>query len=154
MTDHLPIYMAYGSNLNKRQMAIRCPDAKCLGWTLIPDYRLVFRGVADMIEAPGEYCPIGLWKITTKCETSLDRYEGYPTLYGKKYLRNKDSGITYMFYAMNEYDLSMPSQIYLESIRQGYEDFGINKKYLTEALDFTSEYQSDNGYYSKRMAAR
>ena len=31
------IYYAYGSNLNLRQMARRCPTAKLLGTGVIPD---------------------------------------------------------------------------------------------------------------------
>ena len=38
------IYYAYGSNLNLRQMARRCPTAKLLGTGVIPDYELLFRG--------------------------------------------------------------------------------------------------------------
>ena len=75
------LYLAYGSNLNVKQMEIRCPRAKIMGSFLLPNYKLVFRGVADIEESEGDYCPVGLWKITRKCLGALDRYEGYPTLY-------------------------------------------------------------------------
>ena len=37
-------YIAYGSNLNKAQMSIRCPEAKPVTTTTINDYQLLFRG--------------------------------------------------------------------------------------------------------------
>lgn len=37
-------YIAYGSNLNVRQMRMRCPDAVIIGTAFIPDYRLLFKG--------------------------------------------------------------------------------------------------------------
>ena len=150
MTTKRPIYMAYGSNLNIGQMRMRCPKAKNLGFVLIPDYRLVFRGVADMIKDKGAYCPIGLWEITEDCEKALDIYEGFPSLYRKEYLKDRDTGQGYMYYAMNRDGLSMPPKGYLDTIKQGYNDFGINHKWLTEALEFTQEYDSDDGYIPKR----
>ena len=37
-------YIAYGSNLNRAQMALRCSDAKVVGTGEIKDYELLFRG--------------------------------------------------------------------------------------------------------------
>lgn len=40
-------YLAYGSNLNIRQMRYRCPGAKPIGITAIPDYQLLYKGKQD-----------------------------------------------------------------------------------------------------------
>ena len=37
-------YVAYGSNLNREQMAHRCPDAKLVGTGMLSNYEMVFRG--------------------------------------------------------------------------------------------------------------
>ena len=37
-------YIAYGSNLNIRQMRIRCPHARVIGTAVIHDYELLFKG--------------------------------------------------------------------------------------------------------------
>lgn len=144
-----PIYLAYGSNLNREQMQWRCPNAKSLGKILLPDYRLVFRGVADIIPAKGFHCPVGLWEITDDCEKALDQYEGYPVLYRKEYFKNAD-GKGFMAYVMNRDGLGMPPKPYYDSIATGYEDFGIDKKYLVEALEFTREYDTADGHMPKR----
>ena len=146
------IYVAYGSNMNKGQMAQRCPNAEAIGVMLLPDWRLVFRGVADIVPAKGFQCPVALWKSTEGCEDSLDKYEGFPTLYGKQYWKSSD-GNCYMAYTMNRDGLALPPKMYLDGIVDGYEDFGVDKKYLKEALDFTREYDSNDGHIPKRYRA-
>ena len=37
-------YIAYGSNLNVRQMKFRCPTARIIGTSFINDYELLFKG--------------------------------------------------------------------------------------------------------------
>ena len=41
-------YIAYGSNLNIRQMKMRCPGARIIGTSVIEDYRLLFKGSRGM----------------------------------------------------------------------------------------------------------
>ena len=80
------IYIAYGSNMNIEQMKRRCPKAIPIGKGILKDYKLVFKGVADVIKSPGDEVPIAIWKITEECEKALDRYEGFPHLYRKEYV--------------------------------------------------------------------
>lgn len=150
MITDTPIYLAYGSNLNKAQMSMRCPDAKPLGVIMLPEYRLVFRGVADIIPAKGWKAPVAMWSITEKCEEALDRYEGFPSLYRKEYFNNQKTGAVYMAYVMNSHGLSMPPSGYLAAIRQGYKDFGIDQIHVDAALAFTEEYDSNDGHIPKR----
>ena len=58
------IYIAYGSNMNIEQMKRRCPKAIPIGKGILKDYKLVFKGVADVIKSPGDEVPIAIWKIT------------------------------------------------------------------------------------------
>ena len=126
------LYFAYGSNLNKEQMSSRCPNAKPLGKLMLADWRLVFRGVADIEPCEGAILPIGLWAITDKCELALDVYEGYPRLYGKRYFNIK--GERYMTYTMNHDGISPPNQSYAKTIRDGYNDFLLPTTFLDEAI--------------------
>lgn len=59
-------YIAYGSNLNVRQMRMRCPDAVIIGTAFIPDYRLLFKGSKSgnylTIEPhSGSRVPVAVW---------------------------------------------------------------------------------------------
>ncbi len=100
-------YIAYGSNLNREQMAQRCPDAKVVGTGEIKDYELLFRGnrngaVATVEPKKGESVPVLIWEISPRDEVNLDRYEGYPRLYGKEILRGggMENGEKMMAYIM------------------------------------------------------
>lgn len=77
-------YIAYGSNLNLRQMARRCPTATVVGTGWVHNYQLTFRGVATIVPKENSSVPVGIWEIDEAAEQALDRYEGYPHLYRKE----------------------------------------------------------------------
>lgn len=134
------LYGAYGSNLNMSQMSVRCPKAKPVGSLILKDWKLVFRGVADIEEAKGHEVALGLWYITKDCLKALDRYEGFPYLYGKKHLKVKGVQKSFavpsvMIYVMNDQErVAPPPQTYLNAIANGYNDFGLDKKLLQEPV--------------------
>ena len=75
-------YLAYGSNLNRNQMRMRCPGAKPLGTAVIEGYRLLFKGsktgaYLTIEPAEGHYVPVAVWQVTEDDEKVLDRYEGH-----------------------------------------------------------------------------
>lgn len=133
------LYIAYGSNLCKRQMRMRCPTARPLGKFLLTSARLVFRGVADLEFAPGESTPCGLWAINPDDEIALDMFEG---IKGKHYFKTTEVKLNYnnkpqraLVYLMNhDGGVYPPSQAYADTIRRGYKDFNLDEKYLDEAI--------------------
>ena len=81
-------YIAYGSNLNVRQMRLRCPDARIIGTSEIPGYGLLFKGSLTgaylTIEPKKDgFVPVGVWEVSAADEAALDRYEGCPAFYYK-----------------------------------------------------------------------
>jgi len=130
------IYVAYGSNMNMEQMKRRCPKAKPIGKGIIENYKLEFRGVANIIKCKEKRVPVALWEITDECEKSLDIYEGYPKLYRKEYVKIKleNQEITGMVYVMNYKGIAPPNQMYYNIIKQGYKDFEIEETALEQAL--------------------
>ena len=135
------LYAAYGSNLNLRQMAVRCPDAVPVSTAVLEGWQLTFRGVATLERCEGSRTPVGIWGLTDQCEVVLDRYEGYPRLYRKEMIEVLVKGKMQpvMLYLMNEGMPSMPSKWYLDAIAQGYEDVGLDTKYLDGALQHTKK---------------
>lgn len=133
-------YVAYGSNLNLQQMGWRCPTAKVVGKGKIENYQLLFNGVATIVPKEKANVPVAVWEIQPSDEKSLDRYEGYPSFYRKEDINVKmDSGeeLTAMVYIMNRGHAAMPSRGYFETIRQGYNDVGLDLAYLKQALEYT-----------------
>ncbi len=79
-------YIAYGSNLNVRQMQWRCPTARLVGTAELKDYRLMFKGSRTgsyLTVEPEEGCtvPVGVWQVSAQDEQRLGRYEGIPDFY-------------------------------------------------------------------------
>ncbi|MDR1217335.1 MAG: gamma-glutamylcyclotransferase [Oscillospiraceae bacterium] len=135
------LYIAYGSNLNLEQMALRCPTAKPVGAGKIEGYALVFRGgVANIEPSETSDVPALVWDIRPDDEAALDRYEGYPTLYIKRDIEVETDReiVTAMAYVMARgIAPAMPSRAYYETIRRGYEDAGFDETVLEDALDLT-----------------
>ena len=129
------LYLAYGSNLNIEQMALRCPTARLIGPAVLEGYRLVFRGgpgaaVANIEPYTGARVPCLVWAIRETDELALDRYEGFPFLYQKACLSvalNGKSPIRAMAYVMSGgRPMAQPSPRYLDIIAEGYRTAGFN----------------------------
>jgi hypothetical protein len=139
-------YIAYGSNLNIRQMRFRCPGAKPIGISAIPDYELLFKGSktgAYLTIEPkdGGLVPVAVWEVTADDEKHLDIYEGYPNFYYKKEVclpvklaSGKTKKLTAFVYIMHEErSLGIPSLAYIRTCKEGYRNFGFDVKYLDRA---------------------
>ena len=146
-------YIAYGSNLNVRQMLMRCPTARMIGTSTIKDYRLMFKGsqtgsYLTIEPAPGSEVPVGLWAVTAADERSLDRYEGYPSFYYKKEISLPIKGIrsgkvrqrdAFVYIMHEDRRLGLPSDFYLMTCMEGYNNFGFDLDILFEAYRYSSE---------------
>jgi len=130
--------MAYGMNTNRSAMSARCPNAKPLGGFYLPDTRLVFRGVADIVSDRDAICPVVLWEITPKCLAALDRLEGYPHLYNRK----KINGGWLIYYMVDGGSEHKPSSGYYQMIEEGYRDFGLDDYCLRQAAAVSSSFSA------------
>ena len=140
-------YLAYGSNMNYKQMRQRCPGAETIGTTDIEDRRLVFAGrskgaVATIEKAPGFTVPAIVWRIKPEHEKILDAYEGFPGFYGKEMFEVWFRGdrVKIMAYVMGPGRIyGVPNESYLKSIHEGYEMVGIDHAILDEAVRYSVE---------------
>jgi gamma-glutamylcyclotransferase (GGCT)/AIG2-like uncharacterized protein YtfP len=132
-------YIAYGSNLNLKQMARRCPTATVVGTGWVPNYQLTFRGVATLEPMEGARTPVGVWEIDKRAEAALDIYEGYPHLYRKEMVKVECNGeiMECMVYLMNTGKPSLPNMYYYNTIQEGYRDVGLDEGYLIGAIEDT-----------------
>lgn len=136
------LYIAYGSNMDEKQMAYRCPEAQLLGTAEVENYRLLFKGsktgaYATIEPEKDSRVPVLLWEITEQDERNLDRYEGYPRFYYKRELEILFEGErkTAMVYIMHEENLlGMPSERYQKVILNAYRKFGFDSSVLEKAL--------------------
>ena len=146
-------YIAYGSNLNIPQMRYRCPSARIIGTSEIPDYRLLFKGsqtgaYLTIEPSDGGRVPVAVWEVTDEDELALDHYEGYPRFYYKAEMKLPITGIrsgktrirTVFVYIMDESrPFGIPARYYVDICRQGYRAFGFDQGVITEALRYSIE---------------
>ncbi len=141
------LYVAYGSNLNKDQMAKRCPAAKPYGVGFLKNWELIYRGsktgaYATIRKKSGCNVPVAVWEIQDSDERKLDIYEGYPRFYFKRNVMvSLDIGFKKaMVYIMDTSRLpGIPSSHYIDTIYKGYEDFGLDLQYLKNSLALNIE---------------
>jgi gamma-glutamylcyclotransferase (GGCT)/AIG2-like uncharacterized protein YtfP len=137
------LYIAYGSNLNVRQMAMRCPAAKIIGTGELQNYELQFKGCpssafATIAPIKGLIVPVLIWELQKKDEKALDLYEGFPSHYYKQNMPiaigNKQD--TAMVYIMSpKRDFGIPSNRYYNTLLEGYDKLGFNVNILNDAVD-------------------
>lgn len=136
------LYVAYGSNLNLSQMALRCPTARVYSAGSLNNWELIFRGsktgaYATIQRKKGSSVPVVVWEIQSKDEKNLDIYEGYPRFYFKQNVmvdlpNGKKKA---MVYIMDTSRLpGIPTDRYVETVSQGYLDNNLDMEYLQEAL--------------------
>lgn len=142
------IYLAYGSNLNVKQMSYRCPGAVPIGTGALEGWRLAFRGrrfgaVLTIEPCDGKSVPFVAWEITKEDEASLDRYEGFPDLYMKVPLSvtvtDLDDGRThgvdaFAYVLVDGYPHGVPTKGYYDTCIAGYEAFSLDTTAIDEAL--------------------
>ena len=146
-------YLAYGSNLNVRQMRMRCPTARMIGTATLENYRLMFKGSKTgsyLTIEPEEGCsvPVGVWEVSARDELALDRYEGYPTFYYKKELELPITGIVtgkvrqrnaFVYIMHEDRQLGVPSNLYMRICMEGYSDYGFDYDALWDAYEYSRQ---------------
>ena len=130
------LYFAYGSNLHHFQMKRRCKDSVYLKKINLKDFKLTFRSkyrAADIEPKKNSIVPGGLFEISKSDEKKLDVYEDYPTLYTKYYFYHYGKKI--MTYTMvKKSKFRSPTERYLNVVKRGYKDCGLDIKYLEKGL--------------------
>lgn len=155
------LYFAYGSNLDYTRMFSRCKSAKVYGYAELEGYKLVFmennsgRIVANLVESEGAITPGMIYDIVDSDIEVLDKYEGYPYVYGRETIKVGYKGseiecVTYVMaeeyyfrtkYATNKVvrGYGVPKRDYFNFILNGYVMFNLPQKKLLEAYEYSRE---------------
>jgi len=128
-------YFAYGSNLNRKQMAERCPDSKPRFIATLPNYKLIFtgwsrqqRGGTASIKPLKNNKVLGaVYEVSEADLRRLDKHEGHPAIYNRLNVivwTDTDEQVEALTYIKTEQSQeTQPSQEYLAILQQGYKDW-------------------------------
>ncbi len=144
------LYFAYGSTINRRTMARRCPepnDAKVVEPAVLDNYELVFRqkgprtfGMETIRLKEGRQVQGLLWRIKSEREESLDIYHWYPYIYEKQeiILRTRSGkqvqALVYIMPHEQELLPQLPTYAYYSQILEGFRQNGLPEQPLKDAL--------------------
>ena len=123
-------YLAYGANLNRAEMAFRCPAAVPVEAVELEGWQLEFCGHATVQQNAHGRLQAGVWAISDECEANLDRFEGWPVYYRKQVITVRDEP-TMMYIAVPQ----TPTAGYLKCLAQGYTDWGLDLDLLWQAYE-------------------
>jgi gamma-glutamylcyclotransferase (GGCT)/AIG2-like uncharacterized protein YtfP len=125
-------------------MKQRCPDARPKSTATLPDHKLIFAGrsqkwpgggVASVKPSSGEEVVGAIYDVSQKCLDSLDIFEGYPDTYKRRnvtvFTESGDPLEATTYVKVRQSDERQPSREYLDTIREGYKDWGIASDYRT-----------------------
>lgn len=139
-------YLAYGSNLNYVQMSELCPNAVPLKHTILPSYRLVFKGsvpnqgLLTIEESEMDNVPLTVYEISSQDEKRLDEFEHVPAVYIKRHIGLKINGqlVECFIYTLNKtFKYTMPSDNYFKTCLKGYKDSEFDYSPLYQAMSNT-----------------
>ena len=139
----MPLYAAYGSNLDPAQMIERCPHSPVYGSGWLEGWRLTFGGedlgwegaLATLVQSPGEHVFVGLYDMTDEDAKSLDAWEGadnglYRKLRVRVHLLEGDKLV--WVYVLDGYEGGLPSARYLGVLAPAAEKAGAPADYVAE----------------------
>jgi gamma-glutamylcyclotransferase (GGCT)/AIG2-like uncharacterized protein YtfP len=127
-------YFAYASNLNRKQMRERCPDARPKFPATLPNFKLVFTGwsrqwrggYANLRSSRGDKVRGAIYEVADFCLRKLDRFEaGYTRLNITVFDEDNQPHQAVTYINSEQREESLPSKEYAEVIRQGYKDWSI-----------------------------
>ena len=134
---------AYGSNMVRAQMAVRCPGAEIVGAARLAGFRLVFNryslnwfgGVADVVPDDSSDVWGLVWNLAAGDLEALDDYEGFPEAYARKeaeveIVETGELTIAWVYQVVNKSPFIPPRVEYLQPIVEAARE-----------LDFPKEYQ-------------
>ncbi len=136
----MPLYAAYGPNMDPARMSARCPHSPARGTGWLVGWRLTFAGedhgwdgaLATIVEHPTSQVFVVLYDITLEDEQRLDDWE--TQVYRKVRLRidTLDGTQVAWMYVLDAYEGGLPSASYLSILSEAAEVAGAPADYVEE----------------------
>lgn len=137
-------------------MASRCANAEPVAAVMLPNFRLEFRGAVTITPEEGAETPAAIYHLPPEDAPYLERFEQVPNAYYRIGMTLKINGKEEAVYTyfMKEYDIGTPPPKYVETIREGYKDWGLDESFLDQAVAYATENDSGNGFYPERWGKK
>lgn len=139
----VPLYAAYGSNMDPTQMIERAPHSPLTGTGWLMDWRLTFGGedygwegaLATIVEDPDAHVFTVLYDVSPEDERQLDQWEGSEFGMHKKLrlrVQTLDGPVLAWLYVLDAYEGGLPSARYLGVMADAAEAAGAPEDYVAK----------------------
>ncbi len=134
----MPLCFAYGSNMDRAAMALRCPGSKPVGVARLPRHRFVImpEGYASVVRDPARDVWGVLWDVALADVRTLDAYEEVGRgLYGKiiqPVVKAAGGSARALVYVGRSGAGGRPKPGYLEGVLAAARDWGLPERYIRE----------------------
>lgn len=139
----MPLYAAYGSNMDPAQMSQRAPHSPTAGTGWLAGWRLTFGGeefgpegaLATVVEERGSHVFVVLYDVTAEDERNLDRWEGGELGLHKKLrlrVQTLEGSVLAWLYVLDAYEGGLPAARYLGLLADAAEAAGAPDDYVAE----------------------
>ena len=131
----MPLYFAYGSNMDRAAMAARCPRSSPLDVARLPAFRFVIgiQGWASVMPDRGHEVWGVLWHLAIDDVPALDRYENVAAgLYrkGRCAVWTEAGRRSALVYRMPKSALGRPRPGYMEAVIAAARENGLPDRYV------------------------
>jgi hypothetical protein len=152
----MPLYFAYGSNMDRNAMATRCPASKAVGTGRLMRHRFIVfsEGYASVARHPASATWGLLWDLALSDMPALDRYESLSTgLYTKviQPIVTELGPRRAIVYVGREAEAGIPKPGYMEGVVEAAEALGLPSSYIAELNTWNP---STSGQVAVRPAVR
>lgn len=133
------LYFAYGSNLWRQQMSLRCPEHREIGAGCLNGWRWIIttRGYASIVESTGDHVLGVVYELSKADVLNLDCFEGVAQgAYRKEMLAVTVGGrdLICLVYVDPIIECGKPKVEYIARINNGIHDAGLPDEYIARYL--------------------
>jgi gamma-glutamylcyclotransferase len=133
------LYFAYGSNLWRKQMALRCPEQVFVGTGSLRGWRWIIttRGYASIVRSAEDYVLGSVYELSDSDVLNLDRFEGVAFGdYSKEMILIQMAGreVFCLVYIDQVVEEGRPKEEYIVRVNYGIDDAGFPDEYISRYL--------------------
>jgi cation transport regulator ChaC len=131
----MPLYFAYGSNMDRPAMKSRCPGARALGPAALEGHRFFVgrEGWGSVAPRAGAVVHGVLWRVTPRDIAALHAYELFHRgLYDVRYLPVRAAGrrVQAMIYMLRRQAAGAPRRGYMEMVAAAARGWKLPEPYI------------------------
>jgi hypothetical protein len=131
----MTLHFAYGSNMSRAQIGVRCPGAAALGTATLRHWRFVIgpQGHGSIVPQPGALVRGVLWRLGPRDVAAINSYEGLDTgLYLRRIVpvRHGASLLPALVYILRRHGKGRPRPAYIHLVVEAARDWGLPERYI------------------------